>query len=327
MKKQRFDGPMGQHMKQHIALRRSLGFLYRGAEYDLDAFDQHLAKHYPKCKTISRQMVISYLNTTINHLPLTRATHVTSLRQFCRFMFQFDVNTYIPEKRLIGSGKVQVKPHIFTEEEIVKLIEQARKMRMGWKTLLPNSYATIIGLLWVTGMRIGEVVNLKIEDVDFSEGILYVRQTKCFKSRIIPLSLSSIKSLKIYKTQRASFGYSEESGAPFFVNGRGKSCITATTPRTIRELMIKVGLKSVDGKIPRVHDIRHSFATRWLQDFYTDGKDPSAYLAILATYMGHANIANTQAYLHPSIETLNIAGQKLKTYNHSNKGKYNAAYK
>jgi integrase/recombinase XerD len=208
---------------------------------------------------------------------------------------------------------VQIKPHIFTEEEIVKLIEQAKKLQVKNK-LLPHTYATIIGLLWTTGMRIGEVVHLKIEDVDTINGIIHIRQTKFFKSRIIPLSESTTQALIDYKKQRANYGYGEEPGTSFFFNNRGKPCITATTPRTIKELMKRMGLKTVQGKTPRVHDIRHSFATCWLSDFYKSQKDPTAYLPILAIYMGHANITNTQVYLHPSIELLDIAGQQLQSY-------------
>jgi integrase/recombinase XerD len=315
MKKKRFNGPIGKWIKQHLALRKSLGFIYKSAEYDLDAFDQHLKNYFPNCKTISRQMVIRYLETTKKHMPLTRAHHITNLRQFCRFMFQRDPNTYIPEKKLLGPAKVQVKPYIFTKNDIVALIYQAKQFHgKSIHALLPDTYVTIIGLLWVTGMRIGEVLRLKVEDVDTVNGIIYIRQTKFFKSRIIPLSSLSIKALITYKNKRASFGYSEISGTPFFFNNRKKPCITSTTSRTIVELIRQTGLKNIHGKTPRVHDIRHSFATNWLLDFYRSGKDPTAYLPVLATYMGHANISNTQVYLHPSIELLNIAGQQLQSY-------------
>ncbi len=313
MKKQRFTGPMGQRIKAHLALRRSLGFLYQTPEYDLDAFDQHLAIHFPNCKTITRKMIISYLDSTHHHKPRTRTGHVNILRQFCRYMFQFDADTYIPEKGLVGPASVETKSHIFTEEEIIKLIEQTKQLHVK-NTLLQYTYATIIGLLWVTGMRIGEVVRLKIEDIDTTEGIIFVRETKFFKSRLIPLSVSTANALIAYKQRRACFGYSDEASTPFFFNNRDKPCITATTPRTIRELMCRTGLKTAQGGTPRVHDIRHSFATRWLLDFYQSGKDPTVYLPVLATYMGHANIANTQVYLHPSIELLSIANQKLHSY-------------
>lgn len=304
---------LGPKIKQYLELRRSLGFIYRTVEYTLNAFDKHLAQHFPRNKTITREIFIHYLNS-IQHLQSkTKHDHVSKLRQFFRFMFQFDSNIYIPEKNLIGTARVQVKPHIFTEDEIIKLIEQAKKLSAK-HALLPYTYAMIIGLLWVTGMRIGEVVNLKIEDVDTVNGLLYIRQTKFFKSRLIPLSATSIDALANYIKQRKSFGYCEEPGTSFFFNNRGKPCITATTPRTIKALMVKADLKTVHGKIPRVHDIRHTFATRWLQEFYQSGKDPTAYLPVLATYMGHANIANTQVYLHPSIELLNTAGQQLQSY-------------
>lgn len=291
MKKQRFNGPIGQRIKQHLELRKSLGFIYKSVEYSLDAFDCHLAKHFPKCKTISREMILSYLDSRSYLQSTSRHQELVNLRQFCRFMFQFDPNTYIPEKGLIGPAKVQAKPHIFTEDEIIMLIRQAKKIHMKYK-LLPHTYETMIALLWVTGMRIGEVVNLKIEDIDTDNGIIHVRQTKFFKSRLIPLSKSSTQALIKYKKKRSKFGYSEEPGTSFFLNNRGKPCITATAPRTIKALMIKANLKTIQGKTPRVHDIRHTFATRWLLDFYQSGKDPTAYLPVLATYLGHANIAN-----------------------------------
>ena len=322
MKKQRFTGPMGPWMKKHLALRKSLGFIYKAAEYNLDEFDQYLNENFPQCKTISREMVIGFLDSKPQISPLTRAQHITSLRQFCRFMFQLNTNTYIPEKGLLKRAKPEVEPYIFTGEEIRYLIYQAKNMNVRDK-LLRQTYATIIGLLWVTGMRIGEVVRLKIEDLDVTEGIITVRQTKFFKSRIIPLSPSSNQALICYKKQRAIAGYSEEPEAALFDTHRGKPCITATTPRTITELIIRAGIKTPSGKIPRVHDIRHSFATRWVLDFYRNNKDPTAYLPVLATYMGHANIANTQVYLHPSIELLNLASQQLQSYLNTTSGEKN----
>lgn len=323
MKKQRFTGPMGSWINRHLELRRSLGFIYKAAEYNLDEFDQYLNKNFPKCKTISREMVLGFLDSKPQNSPKTRSQHISSLRQFCRFMFQFDIDTYIPERTLVKHANSEIEPYIFTEEEIKQLIYQTQNMKVNGNKLLPHTYATIIGLLWVTGMRIGEVVRLKVEDLDIIEGIITVQQTKFFKSRIIPLSLSSNQALIRYKKQRAIAGYSEAPDTPLFYNRRGKPCITATTPRTIKELIIRAGIKTASGKTPRVHDIRHSFATRWVLDFYRNDKDPTVYLPVLATYMGHANIANTQVYLHPSIELLNLASQQLQSYLNTTSGEKN----
>jgi integrase/recombinase XerD len=312
MKKQRFHSLLGQKMKNHLELRRSLGVAYQQSEYDLAEFERYILEHFPSCKTITREMVIGYLNCCYCQ-PRTRKNKLNNIRQFCRYMFQFDVKTYIPEKGLIGPAKTQIKPYIFTEEEICKLIQQTKNLR-DQHTLLPYTYATIIGLLWVSGMRISEVVNLKIEDVDTVEGILYIRQTKFFKSRLIPLSASSINALIEYKKQRLRWGYTEEPHTAFFLNKIKKPCASGTTSKIIIKLMAQIGLKTSQGKTPRVHDIRHSWATRWILDFYKLGKDPNTYLAALATYLGHSNITNTQVYLHPSIELLNIAAQKVQSY-------------
>ena len=319
MMKQRFTGPMGSWMIQHLTLRRSLGYLYKGAEYTLDTFDQYLHTTFPDCTVITRQMVVGYLDTTQHKLPLTRVDHVSILRQFCRFMLQFDLTTYIPEKGLVGPAKVQVKPYIFSENDIDRIMEQAMQFNVK-SELLPHTYTTIIGLLWVTGMRIGEVIRLKIEDIDVIQNILYVRKTKYFKSRAIPLLPSTTEKLMDYLERRSSCGYGSEPSEFVFINNRGKPCTISTTPNTIRTLMARAGLKTYQGRTPRVHDMRHSFATRWLMDIYQSGKDPNIYLPVLATYLGHANIANTQVYLHPSLELLGIAGEKLYSYIQSNQG-------
>ena len=310
---------MGHRMVQHLTLRRSLGYRYIAAEYTLDAFDQFLLEHFPDCTTITRPMITKYIDSTQHQLPLTRAAHVTILRQFCRFMFLYDIETYIPESRLIKSGSVQVKPHIFTEDEIVQIMQQAKRLNVK-SEILPHTYATIIGLLWVTGLRIGEVVRLKIKDIDTGEGILYVRQTKFYKSRAIPLLSSTVRRLNDYLTLRTRLGYGSAPEEPLFVNNRGKPCTISTTPKTLHTLIYRTGLRTTSGTIPRVHDVRHSFATRWLMDIYLAGKDPNVYLPILATYMGHANIANTQVYLHPSLELLGLAGAKLQSYVQSTQG-------
>jgi len=319
MKKQRFTGPMGSWIVQHLALRRSLGYIYASAEYTLDAFDQFLDEHFPNCKVITRQMIVGYLDTTHHKLPLTRADHVSVLRQFCRFMLQFDLATYIPEKGLVGPAKVQIKPYIFTQEDIDKIMQQAMQLNVKSK-ILADTYKTIIGLLWVTGMRIGEVIRLKIEDIDTTQGILTVKQSKFFKSRAIPLQPSTTQKLVDYLERRLSCGYGNAPSEPVFINNRGKPCTISTTPRTLRTLMARAELKTHQGRTPRVHDLRHSFATKWLMDIYQSGKDPNIYVPVLATYLGHANIANTQVYLHPSLELLGIAGEKLYSYVHLNQG-------
>jgi integrase len=180
--------------------------------------------------------------------------------------------------------------------------------------LRPHTYATLIGLLWVSGLRVGEAIRLNLEDVDREQAILYIRQTKNSKSRLVPVSVSTLNALLAYRDMRAQFGHDTSSKAPLFVSQRARRLVRRTVDGTFRILTRELGLKSVYGREPRVHDLRHSWATRCLAGLYQGGKDPNALLPVLATYLGHANIACTTVYLHPSTELLMQAGSRFQNY-------------
>lgn len=311
----RFTGPMGQTMKQYLALQRSLGLLLEAAEYTLDDFDQYLAVHFPKVKRVTRKMVTGYLVTTRHLHSTSRCNALSILRQFCRFLFHLNPRTYIPQKNLLPPGKVKVRPHIYSETELQNILRLTRQLGPHG-SLRPHTFTTIFSLLWVSGMRISEVLNLNLADVDLEAGVIHIQQTKFSKSRLIPLSSSSIAALLQYRDKRAQYGHSHSSGAPFFVNKLGKRYSLPAIQEVFWRGIQKLGIKTAQGGRPRIHDFRHSFATRWLNEFYRSGKDPTAYLPILATYLGHANISNTQIYLHPSLEVLQIAGQQFDNYSH-----------
>ena len=311
----RFTGPMGQTMKQYLALRRSLGLVLKDAEYDLDNFDQYLAIHFPKVRQVTCKMVTGYLATTCHLHSTTRCETLSRLRQFCRYLFHLNPRTYIPQKNLLPPGKVKVRPHIYSDTELQNILSLTRQLGPHG-SLRPHTLTTIFSLLWVSGMRVSEVLNLNLTDVDLDAGVIHIRQTKFSKSRLIPLSQSSTAALLQYRDKRARYGHSHSSGTPFFVNEYRKRCSSTVIREVFWNIIQKLGIKTARGDRPRIHDFRHSFATLWLNEFYHCGKDPTAYLPILATYMGHANISNTQVYLNTSMELLQIAGQQFDNYSH-----------
>jgi site-specific recombinase XerD len=311
--KKRFYGPLGQVMERHLKLRRSLGFVLKNAEFTLDEFDRYLANHFSKTKTITRPMVVGYLKTVRHLHPRSQSDRVNNLRQFSRYLFQFDISVYIPERSLVPPVVTTVKPHIYTEAEVKTLIGRTATLYPS-QSLVPHTYEAIIGLLWVSGLRIGEVARLNIEDVDLTAGVLHIKQTKFFKSRLVPLSRSSVCALSRYKSLRDRHARDCSPAAGFFINRRRIRCDKSTMSKTIQGLIRQLGLRTSQGRSPRVHDLRHSFATHSLARFYQDGRDPSALLPVLATFLGHANIANTQVYLHPSLALLEKAGDKFRRH-------------
>lgn len=310
-----FVGPLGSYMMQYLELRRSLGYVMKDAEHVLGQFALYLSKHFPHAETITRLMVVGYLGTIKDLAASTRCDYLSKLRQFCRHMVQYHPNTYIPEKNLEPWAKGTREPYIYSREDVARLMSSTMQLPPPG-SLRPHTYSTIIGLLWATGIRPTEAMNLDIQDVDLTDGILRIRETKFNKSRLIPLSGSTARALGDYRRLRAFQGHDQRPTDPFFVNERARRCSIITVGATFRELARKLGMKSAQGQNPRLYDFRHTFATLSMLEAYRSGEDPNVRLPILATYLGHVNIAHTQVYLHPLPEMLEAAGNIFHDHVH-----------
>jgi integrase len=304
---------LGPFMEQHLELRRSLGFILRNAEYALTEFDHYLARALPHAKTVTRPMITGYLQTLTHLEGTTLRDRIIHLRQFCRFLFQLNPDTYIPERNLVPPARTIRTPHIYTEDEAKKLIGAALNLPPA-ESLRSYTYATLLSLLWVSGLRIGEALRLNMEDVNPESRLLHIRESKFFKSRFVPLADSSLSALEEYRFRRSTCGPDAKPDSPFFVNTRGRRCNYITVNETFLALSRQLGFKTIQGRDPRLHDFRHTFATRYLSRIYQSGKDPGAALPLLATYLGHANITSTQTYLHPDLTLLEQSGERFHGY-------------
>jgi integrase len=320
------NGPFRCFIDRYLQLRRSLGAILQDAEYTLNHFDLYLSKCFPRTKTVTKPMIVGYLQTCNVHAS-TIYNRFVELRQFCRFLFQLNPHNYVPEPRLFREGPTIRVPHIYTREEAIELIRLARARACVPKgSLRPHTFCTLLSLLWVSGLRIREALRLNLEDVDTDAAVLHIRETKFFKSRLVPVALSTATALESYKRLRAEHGYDRSPSAPFFINDRARRCSYSLVSSEFRALLRQLGIRTVQGRYPRLHDFRHTFATRYLNEIYKKGKDPGASLPLLATYLGHVNISHTQVYLHPSSGLLADVGQKFyehvhKSDNHMRGGK------
>lgn len=310
---ERYTGPLAPQIRRHVQLRHSMGLGGENTVYTLMSFDRFLVETSPDAQTVTRQMVVDYL-ATVSHLKLaTRHRHLSILRQFCRFLFQLNPDTYIPEPRLLPVESGGFRPHLYSLAEVLELMRLAGLL-LPAASLRPSTYVTLIGLLWATGMRTGEAARLNLEDVDLAQGVLQIRQTKNFKSRLVPVHSSTVTALTGYLEQRARVGHAQDPTSAFFINERGKRLHPGTAKRTFLILTRQMGLKSAQGTDPRLHDFRHTFATRYLSGFYQSGTDPSTALPALATYLGHTHVTDTQLYLHPPVDLLQTAGARFASH-------------
>ncbi len=243
-------------------------------------------------------MVVGFLKTKSHLNNNTRPKHLSHLRQFCRFLFQLDAGSYIPGNDLLPREQRIYQPYLYSLSEVTALMQLARQLKPGYP-LRRESCETLIGLLWVSGLRISEALRLNLEDVDLKQQLLQIKETKYQKSRLVPLSTTSAQALTTYAELRVRHRCDTQPTAPFFVGVNGKRWQYDTIRATFGCLVRQLGLRTKQGRTPRLHDLRHSFATRCLAGFYQSGKDPNSCLPVLATFLGHACVTYTALYLHP----------------------------
>lgn len=308
-----FSGPMRRQICEFMRFRKSLGFSMRNTAYIYAEFDRFLAKQYPKTKLISRPMIVDYLATTKHLHSTSRGYRVTLLRGFCRYLYQKDSKNYVPEPRILPWGKRKLMPHVFTDGEVENILE-AMNCQKYRAPIVGKTFVTMVALLAATGMRSGEVERLNLEDVDLESSVLTIHRSKFFKSRRVPISPSVVAALRCYREVRFKHRQPFEAKAPFFISEQGRRALVHTAGDRFRIAVRQLEIKSQSGGWARLHDLRHTFATRWMDDIYRSGNDPSARLPILATYLGHVNLDHTQTYLHPSIELLAMAGSKFQNF-------------
>lgn len=291
-----FQSVLADRLSDFVTFKRLGGRDYSSQIRLLEYFDRFLCQEGFAGQWPTSDLVQRYLASTKHLQPRVRCNRFSVVRQFCRYLGQFEPMGYVPEKKLLIEWRPSRLPHIFTEKEIKALLAAARDLPPSG-SLRPQTYFTFFGLLWTTGLRCGEAVALNLDDVDIDRRLLYVRKGKFGKSRWVPLSLLTCRVLQTYTQRRTAIG-SPASESPLFINLRHHRLHHQHVYGTFRQILRQCGLrggKSCPG--PRIHDLRHSFACHRLLLWYCEGREVNALLPALATYLGHSKVTSAQVYL------------------------------
>ena len=240
------------------------------------------------------------------------AARLSVVRAFARHLHVIDPTHEVPPARLLPARTHRAVPYLYSDAEIAALMAAARQFR---SPLRADTFETLVGLLAVTGLRIGEALRLDRDDVDLAEGVLRIRQTKFGKSRDVPLHATTVDALATYACRRDAFCRDRRDNA-FFVSTAGTRLLYCNAHLGWLELVRRVGLQPRSTKCrPRPHDLRHSFAVRTLLGWYRDGDDVQARMPLLSTYLGHVHPANTYWYLSAAPELLALVAARLDVAN------------
>lgn len=282
-----FSGACPDLVKDYIIYKRSLGYS-SGYKYQclLDSISRSLGQ-WPLCKEIvDERRACAIAARKGEESPSTQSQRISALRQFCIYLRHRGYDAYVLDE---GIAKVasDFVPRIITEQEMARCIEVAEAGFDGW-------VAALIKILWCCGLRLGEALRLVASDVDLEADVVLIRHAKGDRTRICPLAPSISHDLKAYMKSREL----DDLSSYLFPAHRGAGHRSSSSARfQISLVYAHAGVFLKDGRTPRVHDLRHSFAVATLNKLDEGGMDLYAALPLLATYMGHADIKSTEYYL------------------------------
>lgn len=304
---------LADSIRRFIALRRLSGTDYHSQALLLAAFDRFVAAHaLGEEAQLSRQLLEAYQQSLSALAPRTRANRMCVVRQLCRYLAARDPCVFVPEPvRAIPSPGAHV-PYLYSHEEVQALLAGAATLPPPG-SLRPHTIATVLGLLYSTGLRIGEALALNPGDFYPGEQRLFIAAGKFHKARWLPLAPSVCQALQSYLQHRFAFT-PQGLQAPLFVNLRGHRLHHCNINRDFQRLLAHCGIAEGQHASPRLQDFRHTFAVNRLLAWYREGCDVNAKLPALATYLGHVDITSTQCYLHPTAELLAQVEQRFHTH-------------
>jgi integrase/recombinase XerD len=302
-------------VRDYLDMRRSLGFKLREAGKELIDFVKFLEQR--KASYITQASALAWAQQPSNVQPAYWAHRLSSVRGFARYRSASDPRTQIPPPGLLPFQPRRARPYLYSEEEIRGLLRAALRMPHRYQRgkLRPWTFYCLFGLLSVSGLRLGEARNLELQDVDLKAGVLTIRGAKFGKTRLIPLHASTCAVLADYLARRQRHWAGRTVSSYLFISSWGNRLDGGEIHRTFYALSRQVGLRGPsDSHGPRLHDMRHRFATNTLVQWYRSGQDPERRLPLLSAYLGHVHVADTQWYLEGSPELMREAMQRLQRH-------------
>lgn len=295
-----------QALDNYLAIRRSLGFKLARTGLLLADFVAHMESN--GIDTITTDAALAWAILPPNGASEWWAQRLSVVRAFARHLHAIDPAHEVPPVGLLPGRSHRATPYLYSDADIAALMAAARSLR---SPLRAATFETLVGLLAVTGLRIGEALRLDRADVDLVEGVVTIRFTKFGKSREVPLHRSTVDALAAYTRERDRLCPVPVDPA-FFMSMAGTRLLYCNAHLAWLDLVHRAGLQPRSARCrPRPHDLRHSFAVRTLLDWYRDDADVQARMPLLSTYLGHVHPANTYWYLSAAPELLNIVAARL----------------
>ncbi|ABR64172.1 tyrosine-type recombinase/integrase [Sinorhizobium medicae] len=296
---------------RYLSIRRRLGADLSTDERILRRFAAFVDND--GAEYIDTRLIMRWLESLPSASAGTRGARFRVARQFAAWLHGTDPRHEVPPQGLVPGHVQRVHPHIYSDAEIIAIIEHARS--------LPSVYgmrgltcSTLFGLIAVTGLRINEALRLDQTDLDIETGVLRVRFGKLGKERLLPLDPTVAQKLESYGRERDRLlGRRSEA---LFVACKGHRLGDCGARYNFALVCQQIGLRPRQdykrhGRGPRIHDLRHTFAVRTMLNWYRSGHDVGREMIKLTTWLGHASPTDTYWYLEAVPELLELAAARI----------------
>jgi integrase len=290
----------------YLATRRSLGFALVKDGIELQGLVRYSEKiGHAGPLTVSLALQWAQLSQTADRRYW--AARLDIVRRFARFWIAYDPQTQIPPRGVFGPTYRRRAVHVYTPQELDGLLAATATLASvhPWRA---QTLTTLVGLLACTGLRIGEALGLSDSDIDWATGVLTIRHAKGGHARLVPVQSSTLAALARYQTLR------DQTMGPggvstFFVSVGGQPLGYKRVSALFRRVCRRLGW--TQKPIPRLHDLRHSFAVRTLLAWYRTGEPIEPKLWSLSTYLGHRHATDTYWYLSAVPELMQVCQQRF----------------
>jgi integrase/recombinase XerD len=292
------------HLEDYLKLRRQLGFKLRVPGSLLRSFVAFARQHGRGRITI--KLALRWATHPPQISPVQAANRLGMVRRFASYLSAVDPRTEVPPLGLLPCSIRRRVPYLFQEQELKTWFETGRQDR----SFKGTTCSTLFGLLATTGMRVGEALSLKQQDLHWKAGLVTIRCAKGNRHRIIPLHRSALEALQHYELLRDRV-CPHPPNCSFFVTAKGLALPYNTVNDWFIQLRDQMGWRSDAGqRAPRLHDLRHYFAIRTLLNWYRSEADVERQLPTLASYLGHVHVRDTYWYLSAAPELLAAAAAR-----------------
>jgi integrase/recombinase XerD len=306
-----YNSVYARYIKQFIEMKHALGYKFVTQQVILFQLDDFAVHQKEKSYAITREFADKWSKKRPNESELYRYTRISILAQFSKYLCDNKIKSFVP--KLPPYPASTFIPYIYTPADMKNILKASTELRIRLAMMDSSIMCmpTIIRILYATGIRINEVLSLKDEDVVIEYQYLKVRDSKNGKERIIPISKSLAYVCKQYRRYRNKLPLPKQA-TYFFTRLNGKKCGYGSVTSWFKECLKRAAIQCTDKGLPRIHDLRHTFAVTSLANMAAAGIDLYASLPILSNYLGHQSIDSTNHYVRL---TANMYPELIKELN------------